>query len=166
MHLYGVYPVGSTYRERTSTSQDSSEVAKGEKMVQVLTGKAMEFDCDAMQNDIIKVTATEGTCFVDTTVSKAFAINPCTKDTIWGVPERSDNKELSASFATGITTITWTFRDTTPTLLDSVKICTQTVEVEDINKLPINCENIPDTTIVLANDKCEINWTEIKLDVS
>lgn len=161
------YPLGTTtikwvFSDITNTVKDSCF-----QDVVVKTELNILFNCDSLKQDTIKVDAPVGDCFVDASnieIGKQFALNPCTYDTIWGVPSRK-GYTMDDPYRVGLNIVTWTFTDTTGTLIDSVSVCEQYVQVGDVNELPVDCNNFPVLDIVLQDDKCELSWTDFNFEV-
>jgi gliding motility-associated-like protein len=140
--------------------------------IEVRTSLDMIIECDSI--DSVVVAVEEGQCTVDASqveLPTPFALHPCLLDEngdsikIWGVPSRSDRNPLDAPYYVGKTTITWTFTDTTETLVNEVRTCTSNVFVGDVNEVPVECKNFPDTVVVLPEDKCELSWTNFNFEV-
>ena len=130
--------------------------------IEVRTSLDMIIECDSI--DSVVVAVEEGQCTVEASqveLPTPFALHPCLLDEkgdsikIWGVPTRSDRKPLDAPYYVGKTTITWTFTDTTETLVNEVRTCTSEVIIGDVNELPIHCENFPDTVVILPEGDCK-----------
>lgn len=161
------YPLGTTtikwvFSDITNTVKDSCF-----QDVVVKTELNILFNCDSLKQDTIKVDAPVGACFVDASnieLGKQFALNPCTYDTIWGVPSRK-GYTMDDPYRVGLNIVTWTFTDTTGTLIDSVSVCEQYVQVGDVNELPVDCNNFPVLDIVLQDDKCELSWADFNFEV-
>lgn len=140
--------------------------------IEVRTSLDMIIECDSI--DSVVVAVEEGQCTVEASqveLPTPFALHPCLLDEngdsikIWGVPSRSDRNPLDAPYYVGKTTITWTFTDTTETLVNEVRTCTSEVIIGDVNEVPVECKNFPDTVVVLPEDKCELSWTNFNFEV-
>ena len=109
------------------------------------TTKVIDAKCGEENYPALSYEVSDGNCTVpseevDKKLSKHAAFNPCNTDIqIDGVPSRSDNKDMSEPYEIGVTTITWTFTDTTNTLVNPVSVCEQTVTVVDVNTPPVDC---------------------------
>lgn len=140
--------------------------------IEVRTSLDMIIECDSIKD--VEVPVDTGQCTVDASqvnLPTPYALHPCKLDEngdslkIWGVPTRSDGNPLDAPYYVGKTTITWTFTDTTETLVNEVRTCTSNVFVGDVNEVPVECKNFPDTVVVLPEDKCELSWTNFNFEV-
>lgn len=141
--------------------------------IELRTEEEMIVNCDAIED--VKVDVAEGECTVPSDKvqlpTPQYALHPCLKDEsgnplkIEGVPSRGDKKELDEPYYVGRTLIIWTFTDTTNTLAKPVDTCHSYVQVGDVNEMPVECENFPDTLIVLPDDKCELSWAEVDFEV-
>lgn len=141
--------------------------------IELRTEEEMIINCDAIED--VKVDVAEGECTVPSDKvqlpTPQYALHPCLKDEsgnplkIEGVPSRGDKKELDEPYYVGRTLIIWTFTDTTNTLAKPVDTCHSYVQVGDVNEMPVECENFPDTLIVLPDDKCELSWAEVDFEV-
>lgn len=167
--LWGVYPVGTTTIQWVFTSPYSVLSDTCLQNITVWTSQELDLHCSDVNKDTVDVEVAEGECFADVTLKPAFALHPCPEqsgvDTILGIPYRSDNKEMSDPYRTGLTTVTWVFKDTTGTMLHPTDTCYTYVRVGDVNKMPVDCSNMPDTTIILAPTDCEISWDVINFKV-
>lgn len=172
--LYGLYPVGTTAIRWTFTSPYSSKTAVCDKFITVLTKKELDFDCTTLKE--ISVRVAEGECSADTTVNTPVAKHPCPDESgvvdIKGVPSlpgasaeafvpNADSTQWTITLPTGSWNVTWTFADHSWTMVDSIKTCAQNVQIGDVNEMPVDCENYPDTVIKLPPTDCDLTWTEI-----
>lgn len=167
--LYGVYPVGTTTIRWVFTSPFSSLSDTCMQDVTILTKQLLDLHCLDVNKDTVSVDVEEGDCFAKVDLKTPFALHPCPDqsgvDTIMGVPYRSDNLAITDSFRTGIVVVTWVFTDTSGTMLKPIDTCYTVVKVGDVNKMPVDCSNMPDTTIVLSPEDCEISWDAINFKV-
>ncbi len=140
--------------------------------IEVRTSLDMIIECDSI--DSVVVAVEEGQCTVEASqveLPTPFALHPCLLDEnrdsikIWGVPTRSDRKPLDAPYYVGKTTITWTFTDTTETLVNEVRTCTSEVIIGDVNQLPLDCNNFPGLDVVLPEGDCELSWATFGFEV-
>ncbi|MCK9154935.1 MAG: HYR domain-containing protein, partial [Paludibacteraceae bacterium] len=153
--LYGTYQTGKTYIEWVFNSEWNTKADTCVQLVHLLSDKELIFNCDSLQKDTMHISVADGVCDTVLSVVTPYAVNPCTGDSIEGVPSRSDNMPLDSAYSIGLTVITWTFTDKSETLVDSVRVCEQYIQVGDNNQLPVDCNDIKDTTIIL-DDVCEI----------
>lgn len=164
--LFGLYPVGTTIIRWIFTSPYSTKTDSCDQSLTILTKQEMDFKCESLS--LIKKDVPEGECSVEVEVNVPKAPHPCPEqagiDSIVAVGKRSDNKSIDAPYPVGVTTITWTFKDITGTMQHNEKVCTQDVQVGDVNQMPLNCDNIPDTIVVLSPEDCEITWGEINFN--
>ncbi len=171
------YPLGNTQIKWVFTDFTGSVDTFCVQDIEVRTKRELEIDCTPISQDTIKVDAAVGACTVDGSgiydeIMKRdyIAYHPClddpnkpgTKISVKGVASRKDGKDLNGSYYVGLTQIIWTFTDTTNTLAVPVARCTSYVQVGDVNEMPVDCDLIPDTTIRLAPNDCEISWSEFK----
>ena len=167
--LYGVYPVGTTSIRWIFVSPYSTLADTCIQDVTVLTRQELDLHCTDVNGDTIDVDVEEGQCYSAVDIKTPFALHPCPEqskvDTIWGVPFRSDNRAITDSFRTGLTLVTWVFSDNSGTMYKNVDTCYTVVRVGDVNKMPVDCKNMPDTTIILPATDCEISWNEINFTV-
>ncbi len=167
--LYGVYPVGTTTIQWVFFSPFSSLSDTCLQDVTILTKQELDLHCLDVNEDTVSVDVEEGECFAKVDLKTPFALHPCPDqsgvDTIMGVPYRSDNLAITDSFRTGIVVVTWVFTDTSGTMLKPIDTCFTVVKVGDVNKMPVDCSNMPDTTIVLSPEDCEISWGAINIHV-
>lgn len=167
--LYGVYPVGTTSIQWVFISPYSSLADTCVQNVTVLTKQELDLHCTDVNGDTIRVDVEEGQCFAAVSLKIPYALHPCPEQSkvqkITGVPYRSDNKAFTDSFRTGVTVVTWVFTDNSGTMYKSVDTCYTIVQVGDVNKMPVDCKNMPDTTIILPATDCEISWKEINFSV-
>ncbi|MBO4806094.1 MAG: gliding motility-associated C-terminal domain-containing protein [Paludibacteraceae bacterium] len=171
--LYGVYPVGTTTIQWVFISPFSSATDTCNQDITVLTKEEIIFDCEALAYDTIKVNVATGECQAEATLPTKVAQHPCPDQSgvkeIKGIPSyngetltaNADSSEWKITLPTGVWNVTWTFSDHSYTLVDSIKSCDQPVRIGDVNQMPVNCENYPDTLIKLPPTDCEITWSEI-----
>ena len=171
--LYGVYPVGTTTIRWIFTSPFSTAKDTCDQDLTILTKKEIVFDCDALLEDTVTVNVAEGECKAEAVLPVQIAQHPCPDQSgvtkIKGVPSyngenltpNADSTEWRVTLPTGVWNIVWTFTDTTKTMVNPVKSCDQPVRIGDVNQMPVNCENYPDTLIKLPPTDCEITWSEI-----
>ncbi len=167
--LYGVYPVGTTSIEWVFISPYSTLADTCIQNITVLTKQELDLHCTDVNGDTIAVDVAEGECFTSVKLETPYALHPCPEQSgvqkIMGVPYRSDGRQIADSFRTGVTVITWVFTDNSGTMYKNVDTCYTVVQVGDINKMPVDCKNMPDTTIILPATDCEISWKEINFSV-
>ncbi len=167
--LYGKYPVGTTQIRWIFVSPFSTLADTCIQNLTILTKQELDLHCSDVNGDTVHVDVEEGECFTPVDLKTPFALHPCPEqskvDTIWGVPYRSDSRAFRDSFRTGITVVTWVFTDKSGTMYKNVDTCYTVVSVGDVNKMPVDCNNMPDTTIILPPTDCEISWKEINFSV-
>ena len=167
--LYGVYPVGTTSIRWVFVSPFSSIADTCIQDITVLTKQELDLHCTDVNGDTINVDVEEGECFTAVDLQTPYALHPCPDQSgvkkIMGVPYRSDNRAITDSFRTGVTVVTWVFTDNSGTMYKNVDTCYTVVRVGDVNKMPVDCKNMPDTTILLPPTDCEISWKEINFSV-
>ncbi len=165
--LISDYPLGKTKVMWVFDSPFSSASDTCYQTVHVRTTQPIEFNCDSLKNDTIRVDVENGFCFVpfdSIKIDQLYAINPCTKDSIAGVKKRSDGESFTSVYRLGETKIEWTFTDTTETLVDNVHNCFQVVIVEDINKPMVDCKDYPDTLVLLDEKDCFITAEDLNIE--
>lgn len=167
--LYGVYPVGTTSIEWVFISPYSSLADTCIQNITVLTKQELDLHCTDVNGDTISVDVAEGECFASVKLETPYALHPCPEQSkvqkIMGVPYRSDGRQITDSFRTGVTVVTWVFTDNSGTMYKNVDTCYTVVQIGDVNKMPVDCKNMPDTTIILPPIDCEITWKEINFSV-
>lgn len=170
--LYGTYPLGQTVITWTFTSPDSKTSKSCEQVVEVKTTRLIDAKCGLENYPALSYEVGDGNCsvpsdVVDKDLTKHEAFNPCnTNIQIDGVPSRSDNKEMDAPYEIGVTTITWTFTDTTNTLVNPVSVCEQTVTVVDVNTPPVDCPTaFPALNIALDENNCDLDFSRIPVNI-
>ena len=170
--LYGSYPLGQTVITWTFTSPDSKTSKSCEQIVEVKTTRLIDAKCGQENYPALSYEAGDGNCsvpsdVVDKDLTKHEAFNPCnTNIQIDGVPSRSDNKAMDAPYEIGVTTITWTFTDTTNTLVNPVSVCEQTVTVVDVNTPPVDCPTaFPALNIALDENNCDLDFSRIPVNI-
>ncbi len=167
------FPLGNTQIKWTFTDFTGGVDTFCIQDIELRTEEEMIVNCDAIED--VKVDVAEGECTVPSDKvqlpTPQYALHPCLKDKsgnplkIEGVPSRGDKKELDEPYYVGRTLIIWTFTDTTNTLAKPVDTCHSYVQVGDVNEMPVECENFPDTLIELPDDKCELSWAEVDFEV-
>ena len=113
------------------------------------------FNCDSLKNTPIEKVL-HGVCEIsaeDLNVETPFALDACTKDTVWGVGKRTSGRDMDSSYVVGRDTIVWTFTSIYST---TVVECEQYVFIQSDLEPKFDCDELTDTTLFLAMDKCEI----------
>lgn len=123
-------------------SEIDGKVATCDQIIRPNHQNPLDVHCeDAADIDTVK--ATKDRCDVpgDSVITKfPYGIDFCTKDTVWGVPHRSDSLELSDPFPTGHTHITWTM--VSPyNVVDTFK-CEQDINIKGNKDFDINCDEL------------------------
>lgn len=167
------FPLGNTQIKWTFTDFTGAVDTFCIQDIEIRSREELIINCDAIED--VHVEVAEGECTVDANKvqlpTPQYALHPCLKDEngeplkIEGVPSRGDKRDLDSSYYVGRTLIIWTFTDTTNTLAQPVDTCHSYVQVGDVNEMPVDCENFPDTLIVLPDDKCELSWADFNFKV-
>ena len=113
------------------------------------------FNCDSLKNTPIEKVL-HGVCEIsaeDLNVETPFALDACTKDTVWGVGKRTSGRDMDSSYVVGRDTIVWTFTSIYST---TVVECEQYIFIQSDLAPKFDCDELTDTTLFLAMDKCEI----------
>lgn len=123
-------------------SEIDGKVATCDQIIRPNHQNPLDVHCeDAADIDTVK--ATKDRCDVpgDSVITKfPYGIDFCTKDTVWGVPHRSDSLEISDPFPTGHTHITWTM--VSPyNVVDTFK-CEQDINIKGNKDFDINCDEL------------------------
>ena len=123
-------------------SEIDGKVATCDQLIRPNHQNPLDVHCeDAADIDTVK--ATKDRCDVpgDSVITKfPYGIDFCTKDTVWGVPHRSDSLEISDPFPTGHTHITWTM--VSPyNVVDTFK-CEQDINIKGNKDFDINCDEL------------------------
>ncbi len=123
-------------------SKIDGKVATCDQIIRPNHQNPLDVHCeDAADIDTVK--ATSGRCDVpgDSVITKfPYGIDFCTKDTIWGVPHRSDSLEISDPFPTGPTHITWIM--VSPYNVEDTAKCEQDINIKGNKKFDINCDEL------------------------
>ena len=167
------FPLGNTQIKWTFTDFTGAVDTFCVQDVEIRSREELIIHCDAIED--VHVDVAEGECTVNADKvllpTPQYALHPCLKDEngellkIEGVPSRGDHKELNEPYYVGKTLITWTFTDTTNTLAQPIDTCHSYVQVGDVNEMPVDCKNFPDTLIVLPDDKCGLSWADFNFKV-
>lgn len=168
------YPLGQTWIQWVFTDFTGAVSDTCDQLVDVRTKLPLKVDCDSINKDTIVIAVAEGTCDVpapqvmDSLINRGypFAKHPCLTDTFVGVPTRPNGLTMDDPYHVGPNEIIWVFTDKkTHTLVDSVITCTQIVQVGDINVPPVDCSQMPDTSIILDPYDCDINFSEMNFNI-
>ncbi|MCQ2206589.1 MAG: gliding motility-associated C-terminal domain-containing protein [Paludibacteraceae bacterium] len=162
--LNAPFQLGHTNVTWTFWNVDSTKSKICEQDVHVYTRREIEKPCDTASMPVVEVPAPEDACTVpadDVKLTPAFAISPCTRDTIWGVPTRFDGEEMNAPYKIGKTIIIWTFNDVTDNLVIQSDTCHQIVRVGSVEVEPVKCDSFPAIEKVLAEGNCTIDAAEL-----
>ena len=133
-----------------STNNDTCE-----QYVFIQSDLEPKFDCDSLKNSPIEKVL-HGVCEIsaeDMNIETPFALDACTNDTIWGVGTRKSGRAMDSSFVVGRDTIVWTFTSVYST---AIAECEQYVFIQSDLTPKFDCDELKDTTLYLAMDKCEI----------
>ncbi|MCQ2192970.1 MAG: gliding motility-associated C-terminal domain-containing protein [Paludibacteraceae bacterium] len=170
---YGEYNTGFTTITWTFNSPYSKKPKTCPQTIWVRTDKEIDAKCGEQNYPTINVSVEDGICEVPATditakLREHSAVNPCHSSwTIKGVATRSDGKDLNENYPVGVTIITWTFTDTTKTLLNPVSTCEQQVVVGDNNEPPVDCETaFPDVKLYLTDDNCDYDFSAITVNLT
>ncbi|MCQ2232970.1 MAG: hypothetical protein MJZ30_14095, partial [Paludibacteraceae bacterium] len=117
------------------------------------------FDCDSLNKAVID-TVLQGVCEIDSTglgVVAPFALDACTKDTIWGTGVRKSGLAMNDKYYVGRDTITWTFESVYST---EVAICDQYIFIQSDMKPVFDCDSLNKAVIdTVLQGVCEIDST-------
>ncbi|MFA6885080.1 MAG: hypothetical protein WCQ55_08240, partial [Paludibacteraceae bacterium] len=154
------YAVGDTVSLKwTFIDSTINNLAKVCEQVVLVTGDQKPYvDCDSLWSHPIEKSIHD-TCVVNlemTDISVPYALDFCTKDTIWGVGERLDGTPLPGVYPVGKTTIRWTFNS--PFSSESA-VCEQYVHVKTDLEIDVNCDTISSDTIkvLVEEGKCFVS---------
>lgn len=168
------YPLGPTVIRWTFWDFTHSVKDSCDQLVDVRTEKKLEINCDSINKDTLFVPVAVGECSVDAADIKdslikrgyPVALHPCGLGSFVGTPTRPNGMTMDDPFYVGPNEIIWVFIDsTTHTLVDSVVKCTQIVRVGDVNEPPVDCSQMPDTLVVLNPNDCDIEFSELGLNI-
>ncbi|MBP5705408.1 MAG: hypothetical protein J6X12_12055, partial [Paludibacteraceae bacterium] len=174
LSLEDPYPLGQTWIKWIFTDFTESVKDSCTQLVDVLTTKTLEINCDSINKDTLNIPVKTGECSVpasqvlDSLEKRGYpyANHPCGLGRFKGTPTRPNGLTMDDPFYVGPNELIWVFIDsTTHTLVDSVAKCTQIVRVGDVNVPPVDCSQMPDTTVVLDPYDCEIDFSEFKFDI-
>lgn len=168
------YPLGPTWIKWIFTDFTGSVKDSCDQLVDVRTTELLKVNCDSINKDTVNIPVAEGECSVpaaqvkDSLVKRGYpvALHPCGLGEFVGTPTRPNGLTMDDPFFVGPNEIIWVFIDsTTHTLVDSVATCTQIVRVGDVNVPPVDCSQMPDTSIVLPPYDCDIEFKELGLNI-
>lgn len=176
--LYDPYPVGTTVVTWTFISPFSTITVTCDQKVEVLTKQEIDFDCSTVSDSVI-VSVPEGACKADEVkLTGQVANHPCPTQsgvtTIKGVPsvgsfkvEADGDNWIIKDVRVGIHTIVWTFTDPSDpaTMVNPTKTCEQPLRVGDGVNVDFDCNSLPDTTIKLKPNDCEISWADMNMQI-
>ena len=161
----GIYKVGRDTIVWTFTSEYSTAVAECEQYIYIKSDKALEFDCDSLKNAPIE-RVLHGVCEIDSAglnMIVPFALDACTKDTIWGVGERKSGEPMGGIYKVGRDTITWTFISEYST--DTV-LCDQYIYIKSDKGLEFDCDSLKNAPIErVLHGVCEIDSAGLNMIV-
>ncbi len=161
----GIYKVGRDTIVWTFTSEYSTAVAECEQYIYIKSDKALEFDCDSLKNAPIE-RVLHGVCEIDSAglnMIVPFALDACTRDTIWGVGERKSGEPMGGTYKVGRDTITWTFISEYST--DTV-LCDQYIYIKSDKGLEFDCDSLKNAPIErVLEGVCEIDSVGLNLTV-
>lgn len=168
------YPLGPTWIKWIFTDFTGSVKDSCDQLVDVRTTELLKINCDSINRDTVNIPVAEGECSIPASQVKdsldnrgyPVALHPCGLGSFVGTPTRPNGLTMDDPFFVGPNEIIWVFIDSiTHTLVDSVATCTQIVRVGDINVPPVDCSQMPDTSIVLPPYDCDIEFMELGLNI-
>lgn len=174
LKIEDTYPLGPTWIKWVFTDFTGSVKDSCDQLVDVRTIKTLEINCDSINKDTLNIPVETGECSVpaaqvlDSLEKRGYpyANHPCGLGRFKGTPTRPNGLTMNDPFYVGPNELIWVFIDsTTHTLVDSVVTCTQIVRVGDVNVPPVDCSQMPDTSVVLDPFDCDIDFSEFKFDI-
>ncbi|MCQ2218384.1 MAG: gliding motility-associated C-terminal domain-containing protein [Paludibacteraceae bacterium] len=159
------FKVGKLY-EMHWIFQDKTgnKVTCGQKLMLNSNLKSL-FDCDSLHNAPIEKVL-HGVCQIspsDLNINTPFALDACTKDTLWGEPSRKSGKSMSEDYQVGRDTIVWHFSSIYSTEKDS---CEQYVFIQSDLKPIFDCDSLHNAPIVKALDRDQCNIAAADLNIN
>lgn len=179
------YPIGKTTITWTFSTPYTSKTAVCEQVVEVLSKKEIDFDCDALADepkvDVPEFDA-QGNRICDfgpITIQGKVAKHPCPDESgitdIKGVPtiagveftENPDGTWTVEKLHVAKHKITWTFTDPSDpqTLVKPTKVCENYIQVGELNNAAVDCKNFPDKSLTLNPEDCDISWADLEFDI-
>ncbi|MCQ2088609.1 MAG: hypothetical protein MJZ37_11215, partial [Bacilli bacterium] len=123
------------------------------------------FDCDSLKNAPID-TVLSGICEIsaeDLKVKTPFALDACTKDTIWGVGTRRSGNPVDGIYYVGRDTIDWKFESEYST---EVATCEQYVFIQNDDKPNVDCDSLKNAPIKkVLEGVCEITAEDLNVNI-
>ena len=122
------------------------------------------FDCDSLHKAPIEKVL-HGVCEItpaDLNINTPFALDACTKDTVWGVPSRTSGKSMEENFVVGRDTIIWVFDSEYSTQNDT---CEQYVFIQSDLKPIFDCDSLHNAPIdTVLHGVCEISPSDLNIN--
>ena len=122
------------------------------------------FDCDSLHKAPIEKVL-HGVCEItpaDLNINTPFALDACTKDTVWGVPSRTSGKSMEENFVVGRDTIVWVFDSEYSTQNDT---CEQYVFIQSDLKPIFDCDSLHNAPIdTVLHGVCEISPSDLNIN--
>ncbi|MBQ0030454.1 MAG: hypothetical protein KBT32_08465, partial [Bacteroidales bacterium] len=168
--VLGKFDVGPTKIIWTFKSPNSITPKVCEQIVWVKTDKEIDAKCGEENYPSQTFVIKDNSCSIPSdsvNIDEHTTNNPCLTDVIiTGVPTRSDNLSMTDDFPIGKTIITWTFVDTTNTLVHDTAICEQVIEVKDEKEPKVDCETVfPSAKIFLDYENCSADFAMLPISV-
>ena len=161
----GTYKVGRDTITWTFISEYSTDTVVCDQYLFIQSDMALEFDCDSLKKAPIE-RVLEGVCEIDSVgmnLVVPFALDACTKDTIWGVGVRKSGEPMGGIYKVGRDTITWTFISEYST---DTAICDQYIFIQSDLKPKFNCDSLKNAPIdTVLNGVCEIDSASLNFQV-
>ncbi|MCR5498293.1 MAG: hypothetical protein K6F48_10690 [Paludibacteraceae bacterium] len=161
----GIYKVGRDTITWTFISEYSTDTVVCDQYIFIQSDKALEFDCDSLKNSPIE-RELDGVCEIDSAglnLTVPFALDACTKDTIWGVGVRKSGEPMGGIYKVGRDTITWTFISEYST---DTAICDQYIFIQSNLKPKFDCDSLKNSPIdTVLNGVCEIDSASLNFQV-
>ena len=159
------FPLGNTVVKWTFTDFTNSVSASCNDTVNVRTKKTLEFDCLADTT----VNVEDGECSKKVSLKQPIAKHPCLDVTVPGIPYLGDTKlnivgdSMIHNFRVGKNVIVWVFTDTTNSLVRPIDTCYTTLQIGNVNEMPVDCKNYPAIRKVLVGN-CTIDAADLGFD--
>ncbi len=163
--MNGTYKVGRDTITWTFISEYSTDTVVCDQYLFIQSDKDLLFDCDSLNNAPIE-RVLSGVCETDSAslnFTVPFALDACTKDTIWGVGVRKSGEPMNGVYKVGRDTISWTFIGEYST--DTV-VCDQYVYIQSDIKPKFDCDSLHNAPIErVLNGVCEIDSAGLNMIV-
>ena len=157
------YEVGRDTIIWTFQNENTTTPAVCKQFVFIQSDKKPEVDCDTIL-PIHQVL--NGVCSIDSAtfnLQTPYALDACTRDTLWGLGRRTSGKTLGDDYTVGRDTIIWKFVSEYST---DTAYCEQPIFIQSDIEPIFDCDSLKNAPIdTVLHDVCEISAADLNINI-